>query len=58
MDAGVRGEVSLDVSVVIGGALDLVAGLVDCAGHEADLVVAKVFLDGGPEEVEVLGVVA
>ena len=58
MEAGVRGEVGLDVSVAVGGALNLVACLVDGAGHEADLVVAEILLDGGPKEVGVLGVVA
>ena len=58
MEAGVRGEVGLDVSVAVGGALNLVAGLVDGAGHEAGLVVAEILLDGGAEEVVVLGVVA
>ena len=58
VEAGVRGEVGLDVSVAVGGALNLVAGLVDGAGHEAGLVVAEILLDGGAEEVVVLGVVA
>lgn len=58
MEAGVQGEVGLDVSVAVGGALDLVACLVEDAGHEAGLVVAEILLDGGPEEAVVLGVVA
>lgn len=58
MDAGVRCEVGLDVRVAVGGALDLVARVVDDAGHETGLVVAEILQDGGPEEVEVLGVVA
>ena len=58
MEAGVRGEVGLDGRVVVGGALDLVAGLVDGAGHEAGLVVGEILPDGGPEEVVVLGVIA
>lgn len=58
VEAGVRGEVRLDIRVTVGGALDLVAGLVDGAGHEAGLVVAEILLDGGPVEVVVFGVVA
>ena len=58
MKASVRGEVGFDVSVAVGGVLNLVAGLVDGVGHEAVLVVFEILLDGGPEEVVVLGVVA
>lgn len=58
MEAGVQGEVGLDVSVAVGGALELVVGLVDDARHEASLVVAEILLDGGPEEAVVLGIVA
>ncbi len=57
MKASVRGEVGFDVSVAVGGVLNLVAGLVDGVGHEAVLVVFEILLDGGPEEVEVLGIV-
>lgn len=58
VEAGVRGEVGLDVRIAVRGALNLVAGLVNGAGHEAGLMVAEILLDGGPEEVVVLGVVA
>lgn len=58
MKAGVRGKVGLDIRVAVGDALDLVAGLVDGAGHEAGLVVAEILPDGGPVEVVVFGVVA
>ena len=57
MEAGVRCEVRLDVRVAVGGALDLVARVVDGTGHEASLVVAEILPDGGPEEVVVLGIV-
>ena len=58
MEAGVRCEVGLDVRVAVGGALDLVARVVDGAGHETGLVVAEILPDGGPKEVVVLGVAA
>ena len=58
VEAGIRGEVGLDIGVAIGGALNLVASLVDGAGHEAVLVVAEILPDGGAEEVVVFGVIA
>ena len=58
MKTGVRGKVGLDVCVAVGGALDLVAGLVDSALHKGVLVVAEILLDGWTEEVEIRGVVA
>lgn len=58
VEAGVRGKVRLDIRVAVGGALDLVTGLVDGAGHEAVLVVAEILPDGRPIEVVVFGVVA
>ena len=58
VEAGVRSKVGLDICIAVGGTLDLVAGLIDGAGHEGVLVVLEILLDGGAEEVEVLGVVA
>ena len=56
--ARVAGEVVLDSHIAVAGRLQLIACIIDGAGHESGLVVCQVFAYSRPEEVEVCGAIA